>query len=119
VPVPPYRPCAYCDSDVLPVRGLSHSGGSVAAGVKNSKIFFGYLLEPGMTMSQARHPSGRSGFIEHFYRAQKYKSDSIIEFSREGRAYWSDYLIFYFFVWILRVILLILLAKFTGAVIFF
>jgi hypothetical protein len=49
--------------------GLSHSGEAVAAGVKNSKIFFEYLLEPGMTMGQARHPRECSGFIEHFYIA--------------------------------------------------
>jgi hypothetical protein len=35
---------------------------------------------------------------EEFYRAKKYKRDSIIEFSREGRAYWFDYLIFLFFL---------------------
>jgi hypothetical protein len=26
VPVPPYRHCAFSDDDVLPFRGLSHSG---------------------------------------------------------------------------------------------
>ncbi len=28
VPVPPDRPCADCDDDVLPVRGVSHFVGS-------------------------------------------------------------------------------------------
>jgi hypothetical protein len=39
--------------------------------VKNPKIFFEYLLEPGMTMGQARHPHKCSGFIEHFSREPK------------------------------------------------
>ena len=32
VPVPPNRPCAERDSDVLPVRGLSHFRGSHSGG---------------------------------------------------------------------------------------
>ena len=34
MPVPPYRLCAYCDDDVLPVRGDIALGGAIAAGVK-------------------------------------------------------------------------------------
>jgi hypothetical protein len=33
VPVPPYRPCAYSDDDVLPVLGLSHSGEQKQRGI--------------------------------------------------------------------------------------
>jgi hypothetical protein len=44
---------------------------ATAAGVKNPKIFFEYLLEPGMTMGQARHPRECSGFIYHFSRELK------------------------------------------------
>jgi hypothetical protein len=32
VPVPPYRPCAYCDDDVLPVQGVIASGEALAVG---------------------------------------------------------------------------------------
>jgi hypothetical protein len=34
VPVPPCRPLAYRDDDVLPVQELSHFGGGESAGMK-------------------------------------------------------------------------------------
>jgi hypothetical protein len=34
VPVPPNRPCAYRDNDVVPVQVVSHFGGAKSAGVK-------------------------------------------------------------------------------------
>jgi hypothetical protein len=49
VPVPPYRPCAYRDDDVLPVQELSHFGGSRSGGGET--------------------PLSVQLAIEHFYRA--------------------------------------------------
>ena len=53
VPVPPYRPCAYCDDDVVPVQGYRIWGGDEAAGVK---------------------PRERLDFDEHFSPTKKEKS---------------------------------------------
>jgi len=39
VPIPPYRPCAESDDDVLPVQEVSHLGGAEAAGVKPPRAF--------------------------------------------------------------------------------
>jgi len=33
--IPPYRPCAKSDDNVVSDRGLSHAGGAIAAGVKS------------------------------------------------------------------------------------
>jgi hypothetical protein len=51
VPVPPYRPCAEHDDDVLPVQELSH---------------WGEPKRRGETLVE------RSSFFEHFYRAGKF-----------------------------------------------
>jgi hypothetical protein len=37
--VPPCRPCAYRDDDVLPVQELSHFGGGESAGIKLPWVF--------------------------------------------------------------------------------
>ena len=39
VPVPPHRPCAERDTDVVPVRGGIAFGGATAAGVKPPGAF--------------------------------------------------------------------------------
>ena len=51
VPVPPHRPCAYSDDNVLPVQELSHLRVSRSGGGET--------------------PADRSGFTEHFLRAIK------------------------------------------------
>jgi hypothetical protein len=40
VPVLTYRPCAYGDDDVVPVRGLSHLGGAKDAGETSVSVQF-------------------------------------------------------------------------------
>jgi hypothetical protein len=43
VPVPPYRPCAYCDDDVLPVRGISRGSQSGGGETRGHSDFLGNI----------------------------------------------------------------------------
>jgi hypothetical protein len=59
VPVPPHRPCAESDDNVVPVQELSHFLRSRSGGVETSVVC--------------------SGFFEHFCRAVIYESQSPID----------------------------------------
>ena len=49
VPVPPYRPCADCDDNVLPVQMVSHLGGAQSGGGETPvsvQVFLNISPEP-------------------------------------------------------------------------